>query len=125
MNTYSPTIRLVFAPLLVLGLLVGTLPARDIVACDADSAGCCCCPSAQLASCTMACCQTPTPVPDRLPYDPEKRSPRNSSDGKLGWVNSAVGHNAPASMPVDQADLMAAPRDRGPSLIAQHVRLQI
>jgi len=128
MKTPSPQVRLLLVPLLVVSLVACGL-AMPVASAMAgrlgQSVGDCCRVEAAAVCCGMACCQSPIPRPERSPSDVPKRSDDRPNDGKLGWVAIALA-NVPATSTLERhGDSLAVPHSGSPSLIAQHIRLQI
>jgi hypothetical protein len=128
MKTFSPTIRFLLVPLLLVSLVASGLAmpvASAMAARLGQPVGDCCRTEAAAVCCGTACCQSPVPRPERSPSDVPKRSDDRSNDGKLGWAAIAL-VNTPAINTLERhGDSLAVPHSGSPSLIAQHIRLQI
>lgn len=120
MNSPTPTIRLLLLPLLVSLVLGGyAKPTEGAVV----SAGECCLAKVN-ACCGRACCEVPAPLQERPRSDQTTSSSDRPRDGKVSW-SGVILRNAESGH-IDRCDSSpAVPHSGSPSLIAQHVRLQI
>ena len=123
MNFTTTTTRILLVPLLAVGLLAGGF-ATPALGSTAGGKECCPATVVNSACCGLSCCQAPAPQPDRSAAEHSKRISDHPADGKIGWAGSFTldgdhGQTAIGGRP------FGVPASGSPSLIAQHVRLQI
>ena len=123
MNISTPTTRTLLIPLIAAGLLAGGRPAPAMSSTVAGKA-CCQQPASDSTCCGQSCCQVPTPQPKQNAPDQSKRSNDRTGDGMFLSVGAVEFYRDPdqATCPGHFSCLGGS---GGPSLIAQHVRLQI
>ncbi len=121
MNATTFTTRLLLLPLLALGLVFSgfTMPTNGAVASPGE-----CCQTKVKTCCGMTCCETPTPQQQRPRSDQTKPSNERPSDGQSSWSGITLRYGS-LGRAERYASPMAVPTSGSPSLITQHIRLQI
>lgn len=127
MNTFSPTTRFLYVLLMAFSVVMGgmsepTLAAR---ACSTGYSEMSCCSHVRVGECGMACCQAPEPVPQQAPADELNQLRDRSSDGKLTWVATPKERIGSAGLARRCVRSLAVPASGSPSLITQHICLQV
>jgi hypothetical protein len=123
MNLTAATIRILLVPLMTLGMLAGSVAGQGARPTQSGK-GCCQAMDVNSACCGLSCCQSPAPQPERSSTDLWSRLFDRSSDGKISWAGAYSLDRAHSHAAQDACDIVA-PASAVPSLIVQHVRLQI
>jgi hypothetical protein len=114
---------MLLVPLLAVGLLAGGF-ATPVLGSTASGKECCPATVVNSACCGLSCCQAPAPQPDRSATEHSKRTTDRSTDGKIAWASLFTLDRDHRQTAVGGRQF-GVPASGSPSLIAQHVRLQI